>query len=288
MINNLKSCPFCGGEAYIETEGTVSRLFAKHTENCFFDDESPLRGLYSESGNAAAMLAEEWNMRAPIEIPDGYAIVPKEPSQAMADEAWKYGDQVNHIPADPVYSYKAMLSVALNPYAETTIVPALVVRKPLPNAGLLDGLEAMERAKALHTFTSLSYSLAKELEIVFRALTETSENGFAPEGYVLAPKEPSIEMVLAGEAAYEDQLFVRIVDKPSQQYPDEHTSELSARVAYRAMLGAIEGNNAPAQAVLVTPEQAADAGLECGDTACGGCTSGEGACMYSKVGSQSE
>lgn len=45
--------------------------------------------------------------------------------------------------------------------------------------------------------------------------------------------------------------------------------------------------SAPAQcardAQLVTPQEAAAAGLECGDTACGGCNAGENSCMHAPV-----
>lgn len=285
MDKKLKPCPFCGGEAYIESEGNVSRLFAKHSESCFFDNDGHMRGLQSQAGNAADMLAEEWNLRTFFDIPEGYVVVPKEPSKEMADEAWKYGDQVNHIPADPIYSYKAMLSVAPSPYAATPRTPATHVVPPLPHADLKSAVEAMERAKALQSFTGLTYSLGKELEIVFRALTDIAEKGVAPTGFVIAPEEPSIEMVMAGEAAYENQAFVRLEDMRAQKYPDEHTSELCARVAYRAMISTMKAGDAPVQAVQVTPQEAADAGIECGDTACHGCVSGEGSCMYQSTAS---
>lgn len=35
-----------------------------------------------------------------------------------------------------------------------------------------------------------------------------------------------------------------------------------------------------AKAVLVTPQEAAAAGLECGDTACEGCMTGKPSCIY--------
>lgn len=60
--------------------------------------------------------------------------------------------------------------------------------------------------------------------------------------WLLVPREPTAEMVVAGENAFDTQLDVRIEAKygedPFAQYPSEETHALSARVAYRAMIDA--------------------------------------------------
>ncbi len=49
-----------------------------------------------------------------------WKLVPKEPTQEMIDEAWKYGDTVKSDAPDPVYAYRAMLKVAPVPEVEPT------------------------------------------------------------------------------------------------------------------------------------------------------------------------
>lgn len=50
-----------------------------------------------------------------MNVPQGWKLVPTEPTKEMADEAWKYG--INGEAPDPVYSYKAMLQAAPTPPA---------------------------------------------------------------------------------------------------------------------------------------------------------------------------
>ncbi len=45
---------------------------------------------------------------AALTPPEGYVLVPVEPTEAMVAEAWKYGS-ADDAP-DPVYSYRAMLA----------------------------------------------------------------------------------------------------------------------------------------------------------------------------------
>ncbi|WP_443096802.1 hypothetical protein ACTT2I_05265 [Stenotrophomonas sp. PUT21] len=45
---------------------------------------------------------------AALTPPEGYVLVPVEPTEAMIAEAWKYGS-ADDAP-DPVYSYRAMLA----------------------------------------------------------------------------------------------------------------------------------------------------------------------------------
>jgi hypothetical protein len=54
----------------------------------------------------------------------------------------------------------------------------------------------------------------------------------------IVPKEPTLEMVMAGEEAYDRQLDVRLVITPRHAYPSEANAELCSRVSYRAMLAA--------------------------------------------------
>ena len=65
--------------------------------------------------------------------------------------------------------------------------------------------------------------------------TDPAVNG----GYKLVPAEPTLEMVMAGEDAWDKQLDVRL-DGSTRRYewPSEQGAELCARVAYRAMLAA--------------------------------------------------
>jgi len=78
-------------------------------------------------------------------------------------------------------------------------------------------------------------------EAAVRCLNDDDEKRAAfvvPEGYVVAPIEPSIEMVMAGEESFENQAFVRLDHMKNQAWPSEQFAELGARVAYRAMLAA--------------------------------------------------
>jgi|SRR5687768_405611 len=52
-----------------------------------------------------------------MKIPEGWQLVPVEPTQAMADAAWKYGNEKTSDAPDPVYAYKAMLAAAPTPPA---------------------------------------------------------------------------------------------------------------------------------------------------------------------------
>jgi len=59
-----------------------------------------------------------------------------------------------------------------------------------------------------------------------------------PVGWKLVPIEPTLDMVMAGETAWERGLDARLDAKPRIEYPSEAAVELAARVAYRAMINA--------------------------------------------------
>ena len=66
-----------------------------------------------------------------------------------------------------------------------------------------------------------------------------------PDGYMLVPCEPTLEMVMAGEEAFDEHLHIRCDfdrDKsipPAPPWPSEERFELCCRVAYRAMLSKV-------------------------------------------------
>lgn len=64
MDTKLKPCPFCGGAAHIEADGSTARLYAQHADECFFEADDAMRGLQDHSGNASFTLATEWNRRS--------------------------------------------------------------------------------------------------------------------------------------------------------------------------------------------------------------------------------
>lgn len=45
----------------------------------------------------------------PPAVPDGYVMVPREPTQVMLDAAWKHGDKDKSDAPDPYYAYRAMI-----------------------------------------------------------------------------------------------------------------------------------------------------------------------------------
>jgi hypothetical protein len=83
--DELKPCPFCGSEAHWYPDGDMeghqvmcsgkSAIFGGTAESC------PTSTFGYESAEAAA---KAWNTRAPVpQIPDGYALVPIEPTEEM-------------------------------------------------------------------------------------------------------------------------------------------------------------------------------------------------------------
>lgn len=50
-----------------------------------------------------------------VSVPDGWKLVPVEPTKGMLDAAWTRGDLKESIPPDPYYSWKLMLSAAPAP-----------------------------------------------------------------------------------------------------------------------------------------------------------------------------
>lgn len=55
-MNDLKPCPFCGGEAILETgDGNISEEFYIYCPECDFES-----GVYSEP----QFIVEKWNRRA--------------------------------------------------------------------------------------------------------------------------------------------------------------------------------------------------------------------------------
>ncbi len=57
-------------------------------------------------------------------------------------------------------------------------------------------------------------------------------------GWKLVPIEPTLDMVMAGEDAYERGLDARLDASPRIEYPSEEKVALASRVAYRAMINA--------------------------------------------------
>lgn len=101
-MSELERCPFCGGKCY-------PAGWAKLNDK---DDDSYDQGPECESCGATAQSIESWNHRA---IPEGYALVPVEPTQAMIYEIAIHDQFTNKA---LIARYKAMLKAAKCPKQE--------------------------------------------------------------------------------------------------------------------------------------------------------------------------
>jgi Lar family restriction alleviation protein len=100
MMEELKPCPFCGGKAEYWIDNDYQD---RHVITCGYCG-CEKRYEYSMDG-----VIEEWNTR---HVPDGYALVPVEPTQDMIDEAL-YDTGYEGVSDDAVvYNWKAMIAAA--------------------------------------------------------------------------------------------------------------------------------------------------------------------------------
>ena len=100
MTDQLKQCPFCEGEAELRTDGDdLNYPIWIQCTKC-------QAGVEPFPNKEFAIL--EWNTR---HIPDGYQLVPIEPSEAMRKAAW---DQHYCNNEGALTLYKAMLKAAGN------------------------------------------------------------------------------------------------------------------------------------------------------------------------------
>jgi Lar family restriction alleviation protein len=74
MSNELKPCPFCGGKADIDAPASIERLV--YCKGCYAS--------IAEDATPKAIAA--WNRRAPA-VPNGWKLVPVEPTDAMLKAA---------------------------------------------------------------------------------------------------------------------------------------------------------------------------------------------------------
>lgn len=67
MTEELKRCPFCGGEARIESNRDWHRLKADHPESCLMAESEIM---YPGNDKGLAWMIEDWNTRAEMEKSD--------------------------------------------------------------------------------------------------------------------------------------------------------------------------------------------------------------------------
>lgn len=129
-MDKLKDCPFCGGEASkpVRSSGSDERNGYNFTVSIFCkccgvsircDSATDAAGWCKDTGQALENAVSAWNRRAaPAQgdaVPDGWQLVPKEPTQEMHNAArdWsvaKYGIGVGIDGSDGCY--RAMLAGA--------------------------------------------------------------------------------------------------------------------------------------------------------------------------------
>lgn len=123
-LEALKPCPFCGGD--VKLERTLKRdswgVVCRNTLN--LGGTCAIEQIPSKSKEAAIT---RWNMRAIINeakeeaqgIPEGYALVPLEPTEEMLKAGCETGLDINTLMDDAIFStdkavYKAMINQFLN------------------------------------------------------------------------------------------------------------------------------------------------------------------------------
>lgn len=97
-------------------------------------------------------------------------------------------------------------------------------------AALALAIQILERNAIRHNQPTM-YEAAEELR---KSAIDIED--IIPEGCKIVPVEPTLEMVMAGERAFDDHLHVRVMAKGMAPWPSEETHELCQRVSYRAML----------------------------------------------------
>ena len=78
MSDQLKPCPFCGGDAKLSRGGRV---------NCGGVMDCPACDAFAEPA--------DWNRRAALQIPAGYELMPLEPTPEMLDVAVSFALNVS-------------------------------------------------------------------------------------------------------------------------------------------------------------------------------------------------
>lgn len=100
MSEKVKPCPFCGGEAEFERKGDRKQSTIVSCTCC---------GATQECGEERGH-GKTWNTR---HIPEGYALVPVEPTEAMVDAALAVAnDESVHEDNFAQAAYQAMIAAA--------------------------------------------------------------------------------------------------------------------------------------------------------------------------------
>lgn len=124
MSEELKPCPFCGGEAYFERMGTSRQSCIVECGRC---------GVRHESSDEYGRSGQSWNERQPTRAPQavpaltGWKLVPLEPSVRMLA-------QICNLSRSPSMRYTAMLAAAPQPSPEKPAPELKAIKAALRDA----------------------------------------------------------------------------------------------------------------------------------------------------------
>jgi len=135
-VRELLPCPFCGGKANIERIGTPRQSCLVACSNC---------GTFLETGEQGMECGSAWNSRA-VMLPEGWKLIPIEPTPSMILNGWLIG-------LNPKEAYADMLASAPQPdFIAQLNFTAPVVKTPMTtdptDTEILDWLDRVSHKKA--------------------------------------------------------------------------------------------------------------------------------------------